>query len=137
MSDGKMCCGLEKPICAPDSFEFKPCMVAFGSNVIFASLASSSQPLRFSQCELCFHFKRDLASAKNIEEKLGTLIEYRRHLAEQYQDRSLLWMLQEASLDSMSDVLVCQIDGMNQGKFRLPRDPGLRCTASLHLDLSL
>eukprot|EP00434_Breviolum_minutum_P019610 symbB.v1.2.017297.t1/scaffold1343.1/size124258/6 len=91
----------------------------------------------FSQCEQCFHFKRDLAAAKSLEEKLGTLLEYRRHLSEQYQDRTLLWMMQEASLDPMSDVLVCQIDGMDQEKFRLPRDPGLRCTASLRLDLSL
>lgn len=135
MSDGKMCSALEKPICASDSFEVKLCMFAFCNSVIF--LFSTSQPLRFSQCEQCFHFKRDLAAAKSLEEKLGTLLEYRRHLSEQYQDRTLLWMMQEASLDPMSDVLVCQIDGMDQGKFRLPRDPGLRCTASLRLDLSL
>ena len=103
----------------------------------FAASFSATYPLRFSQCEQCFHFKRDLASARSLEEKLGTLLEYRRHLSEQYQDRTLLWMMQEASLDPMSDVLVCQIDGMDQGKFRLPRDPGLRCTASLYLDVSL
>jgi len=89
--------------------------------------------LRFSQCELCFHFKQGLAAAKNLEEKLGILVEYRRHLADQYQDRTLLWTLQEAAVDDMSDVLVMQLDGMDQGKFRLPRDPGLRCTASVPL----
>ena len=87
---------------------------------------------RFSQCDLCYHFKDSLANAKNLEEKLGTLIAYRRHLAEQYQDRTLLWTLQEASLDSMSDLVAMQLDGMDQAKFRLPRDPRLRSTASLN-----
>ena len=101
--------------------------------MVLLTLPCNPFRLRFSQCDLCCHFKDSLANAKNLEEKLGTLIAYRRHLAEQYQDRTLLWTLQESSLDSMSDVVVMQLDGMDQGKFRLPRDPRLRSTASLNL----
>ena len=101
--------------------------------MVLLTLPCNPFRLRFSQCDLCYHFKDSLANAKNLEEKLGTLIAYRRHLAEQYQDRTLLWTLQESSLDSMSDVVVMQLDGMDQGKFRLPRDPRLRSTASLNL----
>ena len=31
----------------------------------------------------------------------------------------------------MSDVIVVQTDGMDQGKFRLPRDPRLRATPQI------
>ena len=66
-----------------------------------------------------------------MESKLGALVEYRKHLAAQYADRSICWMLQQLSLDPMSDCVIMQIDGMDQGKFRIPRDPKLRATASL------
>lgn len=33
----------------------------------------------------------------------------------------------------MSDLVVCQVDGMDQGKYRLPRDPKLKATASVPL----
>ena len=121
-SVGATCFASEKPIC----------YWAALPRCLFVMIAPSCL-LRFSQCDLCFHFKDALANAKNVEEKLGTLVEYRKHLAEQYQDRALLWSLQEASLDPMSDVLVCQLDGMDQSKYRLPRDPRLRCTASVTL----
>lgn len=66
-----------------------------------------------------------------MEEKLGALIEYRKHLAAQFADRAISWQLQQLASDPMSDCIVMQIDGMDQGKFRLPRDPKLRATASL------
>lgn len=66
-----------------------------------------------------------------MEAKLGALVEYRKHLAAQYADRSICWLLQQTSLDPMSDVIIMQVDGMDQGKFRIPRDPKLRATASL------
>ena len=88
---------------------------------------------RFSQCELCFHFKNALANAETMEERLGTLVRYRKHLADQYQDRSICWGLQELCLDEMSNLLVLQTDGMDQGKFRLPRDPKLRASAAVCL----
>lgn len=71
-----------------------------------------------------------------MEEKLATLLEYRKHLSDQYSDRAALWALQEAAVDEMADLLVCQIDGMDQAKFRIPRDPQLRSSASLPLDFS-
>ena len=88
---------------------------------------------RFSQCELCFHFKSDLANAASMEERLGILMRYRKHLADQYQDRSICWGLQELCLDEMSNLLVLQTDGMDQAKFRLPRDPKLRASAAVCL----
>ena len=72
-----------------------------------------------------------MAQAKNMEARLGALLEYRSHLASQYADRALNWSLQELGGDEMADTLVLQIDGMDQSKFRLPRDPMLRSTASL------
>ena len=88
--------------------------------------------LRFSQCEQCFHFKETLADQSlSMEVRLGAIIEYRRHLASQYSDRCIIWNLQELSFDPLSDCIVCQTDGMDQGKFRVPRDPKLRATASL------
>lgn len=73
-----------------------------------------------------------MANAKSMEEKLGALIEYRKHLAAQFADRAISWQLQQLASDPMSDCIVMQIDGMDQGKFRLPRDPKLRATASVH-----
>lgn len=92
--------------------------------------------LRFTQCEICFKKKDELAKARSMEEKLATLLEYRKHLSDQYSDRAALWALQEAAVDEMADLLVCQIDGMDQAKFRIPRDPQLRSSASLPLDFS-
>lgn len=74
-----------------------------------------------------------MQTATSIEEKLGALIRYREHLASQYADRAIQWTLQELALDDMSDLIVCQIDGMDQGKYRLPRDPKLKATASVPL----
>ena len=88
---------------------------------------------RFTQCDLCFHFKNHMQTATSIEEKLGALIRYREHLASQYADRAFQWTLQELALDDTSDLIVCQIDGMDQGKYRLPRDPKLKATASVPL----
>lgn len=87
--------------------------------------------LRFSACELCWHFKNDIAQAKSLEERLGQLIKYRQHLADQYQDRVISWGLQELVLDDPSDLVVIQVDGLDQAKFALPRDPKLRATSSV------
>ena len=101
------------------------------------ALALGSSVLRFTQCEICFKKKDELAKACSMEEKLTTLLEYRKHLSDQYADRAALWSLQEAAVDEMADLLVCQLDGMDQAKFRIPRDPRLRCTASLPFGLGL
>ena len=66
-----------------------------------------------------------------MEVKLGTLCKYREHLESQYRDRVACWTLQEAAADPKNQVLVFQLDGCDQGKFRLPRDPALKATAAL------
>ena len=91
----------------------------------------SDPELRFAQCELCYHFKSGISKAKSLEERLGQLVQYRRHLADQYQDRAAQWSLQELCLDETSDLLCIQVDGMDQSKYSLPRDPCLRATAAV------
>jgi len=76
-----------------------------------------------------------MANAPNLESKLGALVQYREHLASQYSDRTIQWALQELALDPMSNCLVAQLDGMDQAKFKLPRDPKLKATASVILFL--
>ena len=90
---------------------------------------------RFTQCDICFHLKDAMANAPNLESKLGALVQYREHLASQYSDRTIQWALQELALDPMSNCLVAQLDGMDQAKFKLPRDPKLKATASVILFL--
>ena len=86
--------------------------------------------LRFTQCELCYCFKESIKNAGSLEEKLASVLAYREHLSALWRDRCICWSLQELALDHMSDVLVIQVDGLDQSKFRLPRDPALRATAS-------
>ena len=86
--------------------------------------------LRFTQCELCYCFKEAIKNSDSLEQKLASVLAYREHLSAQWRDRCICWSLQELALDHMSDVLVIQVDGLDQSKFRLPRDPALRATAS-------
>ena len=76
---------------------------------------------RFSQCELCFHFKDAIAKAASLEQKLATVLQYRKHLSDQYADRCICWTLQELACDSMSDLLVIQVDGADQSKLSSKR----------------
>lgn len=92
---------------------------------------------RFTQCDICCHLKDAMANAPNLESKLGALVQYREHLASQYSDRTIQWALQELALDPMSNCLVAQLDAMDQAKFKLPRDPKLKATASVILFLWL
>ena len=86
--------------------------------------------LRFTQCELCYHYKQSISKSTSLEEKLAALLAYREHLAAQYADRAICWTLQELPVDYLSDCIVLQSDGMDQGKFKLPRDPALHAIAS-------
>ena len=90
---------------------------------------------RFTQCDLCYHFKDAINNAANLEEKLGALVKYREHLSSQYADRTIQWGLQELAVDPMSNLIVMQIDGMDQAKYKIPRDPKLKATASVILEL--
>lgn len=91
--------------------------------------------LRFTQCDLCYHFKDAIQNATNLEEKLGALAQYREHLSSQYADRTIQWGLQELAVDPMSNLIVMQIDGVDQAKYKIPRDPKLKATASVFLEL--
>ena len=86
----------------------------------------------FSQCDICYQLKAQLRDPKlDLETKLGSLKTYRQHLHDQYVDRTVTWTLGDLSADPHSDIVVMWLDGMDQAKFALPRDPGLRTPASL------
>ncbi len=87
----------------------------------------------FSQCDVCFDLKAVVASPrKTWQERYGALKLYRTHLHHQYADRTCLWALRAAATqEPNSGLLVMMLDGMDQGKFALPRDPGLRGAASV------
>ena len=88
--------------------------------------------LRFSVCDQCFTLKMDLASPSlSLEQKVAAAQLYRDHIRDQFQDRSTLWSLQALSGDAGADQLTLLLDGMDQGKFMIPRGPLLRSTASL------
>lgn len=74
---------------------------------------------------------RDLS----FNQKLGNLQLYRKHLHEQYKDRTICWRLQSESGGATDVVTIC-IDGLDQAKFALPRDPEMRASAALNLDLN-
>lgn len=88
----------------------------------------------FSSCEVCTALKGQLNNKSfSLEQKLGSLKLYRAHLHQQYSDRCCMWTLQSQSQDGCSDVLFISTDGLDQAKFALPREPGLRANASLIL----
>ena len=90
--------------------------------------------LRFTRCELCYHLSTQLNSRDiSMETKLGTVKQYREHLHSQYVDRSIQWSLNELSRDVTSGTLIILVDGMDQGKFRIPKHPGLRAVSSMLL----
>ena len=70
-----------------------------------------------------------------MEQKLGSLQLYRSHLHDQFADRSLLWKLQAEAADHSSGIIFISTDGLDQSKFALPREPGLRANAALILGL--
>ena len=79
---------------------------------------------------LCFQFKESIAKAPSLGEKLASTLQYRQHLSDQYSDRCITWALQELALDDLFDLCVMTTDGMDQGKYALPRDPHLRASAA-------
>ncbi|CAJ1450988.1 unnamed protein product, partial [Effrenium voratum] len=86
----------------------------------------------FTQCEVCQTLKAQLHSSIGLELKLGALKAHRTHLEDTFKDRSQLWQLQSLSEDGhSSSVLTIVLDGMDQSKFAVPRDPALRAAASL------
>lgn len=88
----------------------------------------------FTTCEVCCAFKSQLQDRTlSFEQKLGCLQGYRKHLHDQYCDRTMIWTLQSEGSDPNAGVLMICTDGLDQAKFSLPRDPQLRSNAGLNL----
>lgn len=88
----------------------------------------------FTTCEVCSILKAQLSDrALSMEQKLGSLQVYRDHLHSQYCDRCTLWKLQSESAESTSPILFISTDGLDQAKFALPREPGLKASSALIL----
>ena len=71
----------------------------------------------------------------SMDERLGALKLYRRHLVEQYSDRCAFWSLKDISGEVMSRTVCMCTDGADQAKYMVPRDPGLQTayrSAKLH-----
>lgn len=86
----------------------------------------------FSTCEVCYAFKQQLSNRSlSMEQKLGTLSGYRKHLYDQFCDRTQMWSMQAESQDPNSSLLVIRTDGLDQSKFALPREPELRVNSGL------
>ena len=87
---------------------------------------------RFSQCTICQQLTGQISDRNlSMEAKLSAIKIYRQHLHDQYVDRSACWALQDLSRDPLSGVLVILLDGIDQAKFSIPRDKGLRASAEL------
>ena len=88
----------------------------------------------FTQCEVCMTLKQDLNSRSiSFDQKLGSLQMYPAHLRDQFCDRTVCWKMQAIGAEPTSDLICICIDGRDQAKFALPRDPALRSSAALHL----
>lgn len=85
----------------------------------------------FTVCDVCEQLKLQLHD-KNVplSEKLGAVTQYRRHLKDQYNDRSIAWQLCDVANQRDGDVLVLWLDAMEQAKFAVPRHRGLRTSSS-------
>ena len=89
--------------------------------------------VRFSQCDQCFLLKKDMSNKDlSMNQRMDSLKLYKQHIQSQYADRTTFWSLRHLAADpgGVGDVLVITLDGMDQGKFALPRDPALRAAAA-------
>jgi hypothetical protein len=95
--------------------------------------------LRFTICDVCHALKRDIANKLlTPAQRCAALQLYRGHVAEQYRDRQALWSMQSVSGEALSqlgdvsgNVITVLVDGCDQSKFCIPRDPALRSTADV------
>ena len=88
--------------------------------------------MRFTVCDQCDQFKAQLHDPKTpLPEKLGCVQAYRKHLKDQYTDRSLLWQLCDLAYAKEGELMVIWIDGMEQAKFQVPRSRGLKTSSQL------
>lgn len=90
-------------------------------------------------CDVCHALKKDIANKSLLpDQRCEALKLYRRHVGDQYRDRQALWSVQSVSGEALSQmgdvsssVIAVLIDGMDQSKFAIPRDPALRSTADV------
>ena len=73
-----------------------------------------------STCWVCHRLKAKLRHAQGVAEHAVTADKLMRHLAGQFQDRSVYWALRTRAKRNM-DVLVAITDSMDKAKFALPR----------------
>ena len=98
----------------------------------WANVLGFRQKSLFTQCEVCWTLKSQLSDKKvSMNHKLGCLEQYRKHLHDQFCDRSIIWKLQSESADWNTDFLIISTDGLDQSKFSLPRDKNLKASAAL------
>jgi hypothetical protein len=75
----------------------------------------------------------EAVSPDMLEIKFAAAKAYRLHLADQFRDREVMKALHSASLSSevLEDTVIMLGDGMDQARWRLPRDPHLRTAMSM------
>lgn len=68
----------------------------------------------------------------SMKQRMESMKLYKQHIQSQYADRTTFWSLRHLASDpgGVGDLLVITLDGMDQGKFALPRDPALRAAAA-------
>ena len=97
----------------------------------WSKLLQFRQKTLFTQCELCQRLKGQVRDPQlQLQDKLELLKQYRAHVEDQYRDRVAMWNVQNAH---DGDILCIAIDGCDQSKFSVPRDPQLRTSSALNL----
>ena len=88
----------------------------------------------FAQCDICYNLKLSIRKhGLSLEDRFTNLKRYRQHLNDQYQDRTACWSLRAAAeqRQEVNNILVLSLDGMDQAKFAIPRDPLLKAAAAV------
>jgi len=90
-----------------------------------------------AKCDACEGYKKELRCADTLANKLQIAGRYTKHLQDQWNDREIYWKLRHLSILTLSSIFVgtqmtlgllamsvlcVMIDGMDQAKYRCPRD---------------
>lgn len=73
-----------------------------------------------SECHVCHRLKKEMREAKTMASHVSAADRYLRHLSGQWADRTVYWQARSRAKSS-KDVLVMMADGMDKGKYHLPR----------------
>lgn len=87
---------------------------------------------RRETCMLPSKHSFKVRNQEDFAERLAAIKAYRQHLAAQFQDRYMLWAMRGFAQDIACTFLLLVADGIDQAKWRLPRDPELRAVHALH-----